>query len=59
MSIAVVGRLENDDSLDGDFTNDIEYLSDLTNETSGRLDVQISLFVFAYECVHIILLKDI
>ena len=37
--IVVVGRLENDDSLDGDFTNDMEYMSDLTNETFGGLEV--------------------
>ena len=37
--IIVVGHLENDDSLDGDFTNDMEYISDLTNETFGSVDV--------------------
>ena len=57
--IVVIGCLENDNSLDSDFTNNMEYLSDLTNEIVGGLEVQISLFVFVYECVHIILLKDI
>ena len=37
--VVVVGRLENDDSLDGDFTNDMEHMSDLTNETFGGLEV--------------------